>query len=60
VLYNFTGIDGNGPTGNVVMDNNGVLYGTTTYGGTGFCPGGANPSCGTIFTAAMGRTLPQT
>jgi hypothetical protein len=44
VLHNFTSIDGNGPTGTLVMDKSGVLYGTTSYGGTGFCAGGANPS----------------
>jgi uncharacterized repeat protein (TIGR03803 family) len=34
VLYSFRGgSDGAGPTGDLIMDANGVLYGTTTYGG---------------------------
>ncbi|MGD0416243.1 MAG: choice-of-anchor tandem repeat GloVer-containing protein [Terriglobales bacterium] len=34
VLYSFSGgTDGNAPTGSVVLDNAGNLYGTTNYGG---------------------------
>jgi len=34
VLYNFSGgTDGSAPTGSVVLDNAGNLYGTTNYGG---------------------------
>ena len=34
-LYDFTGgSDGGGPVGNVTLDANGNLFGTTNYGGT--------------------------
>ena len=34
MLYNFSGgTDGSAPTGSVVLDNAGNLYGTTNYGG---------------------------
>ncbi len=33
-LHDFTGIDGSNPTGNIVLDANGNLYGTTSQGGT--------------------------
>jgi uncharacterized repeat protein (TIGR03803 family) len=43
VLYSFRGgNDGAGPTGDLIMDPNGVLYGTTHGGGRG-C------GCGTVF-----------
>jgi uncharacterized repeat protein (TIGR03803 family) len=45
VLYNFTGSDGAGPYGGVIVDRNGNLYGTTSAGGTGSCRVG----CGTVF-----------
>lgn len=34
VLHSFSGADGNGPYGNLMVAKNGLLYGTTTYGGT--------------------------
>lgn len=34
VLHNFTGADGNGPSGSVLFDPAGNLYGTTVQGGT--------------------------
>jgi uncharacterized repeat protein (TIGR03803 family) len=48
VLYSFTGTngDGNGPETGLVMDSNGVLYGTTNKGGAGTCANG----CGTVFS----------
>jgi uncharacterized repeat protein (TIGR03803 family) len=49
VLYNFSGIpDGEGPSGSLVGDSNGNLYGTTQAGGIS---GSACPSdgCGTVF-----------
>jgi uncharacterized repeat protein (TIGR03803 family) len=33
VLHNFTGNDGYVPAGNVILDSNGILYGTTLDGG---------------------------
>ncbi len=49
VLYSFNpnGIDGFGPTGVMVFDNAGNLYGTTEFGGTGDCTNGFG--CGTAF-----------
>jgi uncharacterized repeat protein (TIGR03803 family) len=54
-IYNFTALNGDGafPAAGLVMDENGVLYGTTTYGGSAtsgspcfyFGPTG----CGTVF-----------
>lgn len=52
VLYSFTGgkTDGAFPSGGLVFDGAGNLYGTTQYGGptspTGACP---DSSCGTVF-----------
>jgi len=46
VLYRFQGgSDGSEPSGALVADQAGNLYGTTTSGGTGACQGG----CGTVF-----------
>ena len=46
VLYTFRGgTDGSGPSGNLVFDTVGNLYGTTFRGGSGTCTGG----CGTVF-----------
>ena len=54
VLYNFTGgADGGSPTGNLVMDGRGNLYGATDVGGfTGSgctAMGGGTAGCGTVF-----------
>jgi uncharacterized repeat protein (TIGR03803 family) len=47
-LYSFHGgSDGNEPSAGLVFDNNGKLYGTTSYAGiAGLCNG---PGCGTVF-----------
>jgi uncharacterized repeat protein (TIGR03803 family) len=47
VLHTFTGVDGASPTGELVQDDAGSLYGTTVGGGNSSCPpvGG----CGVIF-----------
>jgi uncharacterized repeat protein (TIGR03803 family) len=49
VLYSFLGsYDGFNPTGNLLLDKFGNLYGTTQYGGTGTtCTG--DPCNGTVF-----------
>jgi len=51
VIYNFQGGgDGLNPTGTLLIDDAGNLYGTTLYGGTGTgCPPGANGCGGTAF-----------
>lgn len=47
-LYDFTGgTDGGYPRGNLVLDANGNLYGTVTYGGTG--GPACSPYCGVVF-----------
>jgi uncharacterized repeat protein (TIGR03803 family) len=48
VLHSFTGEDGRGPIGNLVMDSSGGLYGTTMSGG-------ANDG-GTVFQLDAGGT----
>jgi uncharacterized repeat protein (TIGR03803 family) len=51
ILYSFQGgSDGRGPSSDLLIDQNGTIYGTTAFGGdlTGVCdnfPGG----CGTVF-----------
>jgi uncharacterized repeat protein (TIGR03803 family) len=49
VLYNFTGINGDGsnPQGALITDSAGKLYGTTTRGGQ--ISGGCSSGCGTVF-----------
>ena len=54
VLYNFTGgLDGAQPSGGLIFDTAGNLYGTTNFGGSQNCKLG----CGTIFklTPASGN-----
>jgi uncharacterized repeat protein (TIGR03803 family) len=46
VLHTFHGPNGNGPTGVLVRDAAGNLYGTTEAGGTGKC---GDYGCGTVF-----------
>jgi uncharacterized repeat protein (TIGR03803 family) len=55
VLYNFIGApsDGDEPTTGLIADSSGNLYGTTDYGGSGFC--GAT-SCGTAFELVKSST----
>jgi uncharacterized repeat protein (TIGR03803 family) len=53
VLHNFCAqpncADGNSPTGALVQDKNGNLYGTTFVGGTGPKCDGYHSGCGTVF-----------
>ena len=47
VLYSFTGgADGGQPSGGLIFDTSGNLYGTTNFGGNENCSQG----CGTVFT----------
>jgi uncharacterized repeat protein (TIGR03803 family) len=46
VLHTFAGADGAHPTGGLIPDTSGALYGTTQYGGLLIC--GPN-GCGTVF-----------
>jgi hypothetical protein len=46
VLHTFHGKDGNGPSGVLVRDDAGNLYGTTEAGGNGAC---GDYGCGTVF-----------
>ena len=56
VLYSFKGYaDGNQPEDNLILDNEGNLYGTTFYGGTGTdC--GTGGGCGTVFEVTQAGT----
>ena len=48
ILHSFGGsTDGKEPVGNLVVDTNGNLYGTTAFGGIHPCSGG--DGCGTVF-----------
>ena len=51
LLHNFTGgADGASPTGSLVMDSQGNLYGTAPYGGsTATCKTGASKGCGVVY-----------
>ncbi len=46
-LHNFDGTDGQTPLA-LVQGNNGILYGTTEFGGIG-CPGVYLKGCGTVY-----------
>ena len=48
--FNIDGVDGFFPTGKLVFDSAGNLYGTTQFGGTGNCSNGLG--CGTAFKLA--------
>lgn len=57
-LYTFAGIpDGATPSGSVIVDANGTVYGATTYGGTGQCTDeyGDLIGCGTVFELSNGK-----
>ncbi len=50
ILHNFQGgVDGALPSG-VAVGSDGVLYGTTNYGGSGACSSGGLTGCGTVFS----------
>ncbi len=54
VLHTFNQVQGDGynPSAPLVVDQNGVLYGTTFYGGNLKCPGGSRTGCGEVFQVA--------
>ena len=51
VIHSFAGgkTDGASPAATLFVGQNGVLYGTTAYGGTGPCSTSQGVGCGTIF-----------
>jgi len=50
VLHAFAGgTDGIGPGAGVTIGENGSLYGTTYFGGTGPCTSPQSPGCGTVY-----------
>jgi uncharacterized repeat protein (TIGR03803 family) len=54
-LYAFDGPDGQTPDAGLVQGTNGILYGTTTLGGSGV--GCYDSGCGTIFMITPGGVL---
>ena len=48
VLHNFNQTNGSQPTSELLLGQNGALYGTTAFGGNLTC--GVSGGCGTIFT----------
>jgi uncharacterized repeat protein (TIGR03803 family) len=53
-LHDFDQDDGSQPTGELLLGQNGALYGTTAFGGNLTC--GVSGGCGTIFTIARDGT----
>jgi uncharacterized repeat protein (TIGR03803 family) len=57
VLYSFCSqpdcTDGSQPYAGVIADSAGNLFGTTTFGGNAYCPGG----CGTVFELPAGGSF---
>ncbi len=55
VLHMFDGSDGEQPLSALIQDSNGLLYGTTYFGGEGPCSdGNGDFGCGTVFSMNMG------
>jgi hypothetical protein len=58
LLYAFRGaLDGQMPTGQLVMDNTGDLFGATELGGNTDCGPQSNENCGTVFEITPSRAL---
>jgi hypothetical protein len=50
ILVSFNGTNGEYPSGDLIADANGNLFGTTSGGGgSGICPNGEPLGCGTVF-----------
>jgi hypothetical protein len=50
ILHMFNGKDGTQPTGGLLIDSNGNLYGVTGYGGSGGCQlQGSTVGCGLVY-----------
>src|SRR5215469_8594797 len=57
VLYVFQGgKDGGYPNGQLVLDQNGALYGTTYLGGNQGCAANGDVGCGTVFALKPGKS----
>jgi len=60
-LYSFCSLsncaDGQVPWGGLLLAANGVIYGTTGYGGTNTCWDGTTPGCGTVFEITPGGVM---
>lgn len=53
-LYSFAGNpDGAAPFGPLVQGTGQTFYGSTYQGGTGTCPGGFLPGCGTLYSVTL-------
>jgi uncharacterized repeat protein (TIGR03803 family) len=58
VLHSFQGApDGASPVAGLVQGASGAFYGVTRFGGTGVCPGGNAPGCGTVFSITRSGML---
>jgi hypothetical protein len=63
VLHSFAGgSDGAEPNGDLVLDSNGAVYGTTSYGGNQGCKTDSGIGCGTAFglKPSANKDLPWT
>jgi len=49
VAHSFTGLDGESPSGGVIANASGEVFGTAFYGGSGSSSGCINFSCGTVY-----------
>jgi len=61
VLHTFTGVDGANPTGTVILDGAGNLYGTASAGGSGSCVNfitNEQLGCGTVFKLDLATNPP--